>query len=658
MADLTKTISVIFQGEDKLSGSVSDIERKFTSVGNEAAAAGSKVDALGHDIEGVGKKSTAIETATTALKAFAASLVLKAFIDSNVELERFEKGMVAVSGSSAAAKAELEFLRGVTSTLGIEFGAAANGFLSLSAATKGTALEGEATRTVFEAVAKAMSALGRSSDETNGALLAISQIVSKGTVSMEELRGQLGERLPGAFQVAARSMGLTTEELGKLVESGQLAAADFLPKFAAELNKTFSGATFDGYTNALSRLKNNISETFTVVGAETGGFSALTKLVEFGATGVAAYAGGLDIIADKVRAYYALLQTGNQEAFNREMTDIAVRAERAGLAISGELNQSLAETQRLLRQGTPDTLTTGFSDARFEADRLKEGAKEVDAALKTLGLDPKKFEADVQKITDAFKVLTSDPAVSGDTILAGLKKTLEQLKNEDQVNAIIENLSQAFEAGQLSSNQYVKAIDLARKRIIDLGDAFPPTTDAAKQQAEQLKKNEEAARRAQEAAEKYKLELEKLASNERIKLIEAKVQLDVANVEANARIAVAAIESINTTITSTGDLIGELFKLFQGDALSFSEMSALREQIELENKRRDEALQLQKRLTEAQIEHIRAQTTALDRSDAIIKIDGAGLQPHLEAFMFEILRTIQTRVNQQGLDLLLGVPLL
>ena len=39
---------------------------------------------------------------------------------------------------------------------------------------------------------------------------------------------------------------------------------------------------------------------------------------------------------------------------------------------------------------------------------------------------------------------------------------------------------------------------------------------------------------------------------------------------------------------------------------------------------------------------------------ALIKIDGAGLQPHLEAFMWEILRTIQTRVNADGLKLLLG----
>ena len=57
---------------------------------------------------------------------------------------------------------------------------------------------------------------------------------------------------------------------------------------------------------------------------------------------------------------------------------------------------------------------------------------------------------------------------------------------------------------------------------------------------------------------------------------------------------------------------------------------------------------------QAQIDNIRAQTQALDKGDSIIKIDGAGLQPHLEAFMWEILRTIQVRVNQDGLAMLLG----
>jgi ribosomal protein S9 len=70
---------------------------------------------------------------------------------------------------------------------------------------------------------------------------------------------------------------------------------------------------------------------------------------------------------------------------------------------------------------------------------------------------------------------------------------------------------------------------------------------------------------------------------------------------------------------------------------------------------REQSFELQKELTRAQIDAIKAQTRAVEGGDALIKIDGAGLQPQLEAFMWEILRTIQVRVNQQGLKLLLGV---
>ena len=41
--------------------------------------------------------------------------------------------------------------------------------------------------------------MGLSADQTSGVLLALQQMISKGTVQAEELRGQLGERLPGAL---------------------------------------------------------------------------------------------------------------------------------------------------------------------------------------------------------------------------------------------------------------------------------------------------------------------------------------------------------------------------------------------------------------------------------------------------------------------------
>ena len=128
----------------------------------------------------------------------------------------------------------------------------------------------------------------------------------------------------------------------------------------------------------------------------------------------------------------------------------------------------------------------------------------------------------------------------------------------------------------------------------------------------------------------------------------------MAELEANTKRVQAAFESITATVTDTGKSIGDLFGLFKDPSLTMSQLSLIRDQIDKENQRRDNALKLQGDMTRAQIDKMKAETDSISRGDALIKIDGAGLQPHLEAFMWEILRTIQTRVNQDGLKLLLG----
>jgi hypothetical protein len=142
---------------------------------------------------------------------------------------------------------------------------------------------------------------------------------------------------------------------------------------------------------------------------------------------------------------------------------------------------------------------------------------------------------------------------------------------------------------------------------------------------------------------------------EKLKMIESQTKIMTAQIEADAKKTVAAFESIGTTITSTGDVLSSLFgQLKDFSSMDWSAISMIKDQIEKENKLRQEAFDLQKKLTEAQIAQMNAQTDALLKGDGLIKIDGAGLKPHLEAFMWEILRAIQIKVNKDGLKMLLG----
>ena len=187
----------------------------------------------------------------------------------SAQLERFKIGLDFASGGSGAV--ELQYLRGVTKELGLEFASTARAYMGFQAAAKGTSLEGRKAQTVFESISKASAVMGLTADQSSGALLALQQMVSKGTVQAEELRGQLGERLPGAFQIAAKAMGVTTAELGKMLEQGQVISEDFLPKFADALNKHLGDAAekaanrldaaTNRYTSAMDRMKANLGDS-------------------------------------------------------------------------------------------------------------------------------------------------------------------------------------------------------------------------------------------------------------------------------------------------------------------------------------------------------------------------------------------------------------
>ena len=492
-----------------------------------------------------------------------------------------------------------------------------------------------------------------SSADIAGAFVQLSQGISKGKFELEDLKS-IAERFPGFFPKFAESLGVTTEKLYEFISAGKITGAEVLI-FAENLKKGLSGAEFNSFENNLTRLRDSIKLAFIDIG-QSGAFEALTKGVQ---TVTAAITGAVAIAAllgTTIEALYLKMSLGSNfdfgNAISQGMDKAAERTRSARDAMLGVKDETVKVGDAGSVAG--DQIAAGMRKAGDSAADIKTAAKALSGIFKDLGLDPKQFEQPAQKINDAFAALVKNAAASGSQILTGLVGALKNLPAGESFSGLARGLDEAFKAGKITADEFGQGLALLKVAMNGLSPSFKTATEAAKPHADQLNESAKAAEKAREAAEKYKLEMEKLASNERIKLIEANVELKIANVEANAKIVMKTFESIDNTINSTGTALDGLFKLFGNDKLGFSEMSDVRQQIETENKRRDEALQLQKRLIEAQISNIQAQTKALDKGDALIKIDGAGLQPHLEAFMFEILRAIQVRVNSQGLDLLIG----
>lgn len=110
--------------------------------------------------------------------------------------------------------------------------------------------------------------------------------------------------------------------------------------------------------------------------------------------------------------------------------------------------------------------------------------------------------------------------------------------------------------------------------------------------------------------------------------------------------------SVSTTINSTATLLSDLTATYTRTS---SGSSVIYDQIQQESRRRDDALKLQKDLTAAEIANINARTQLLKNGEALIKVEAKGLQPQLEAFMFEILKSIQVRATSEGANFLLGM---
>jgi tape measure domain-containing protein len=195
----------------------------------------------------------------------------KNIVETTAKFQSFNNAINSASGSASAGAANIKFLNEQVDRLGLDINAAYGGYKTFSGALMGTALEGDKANTVFKQVSEAATVMGLSGEQTEGAFLALGQMMSKGTVSAEELRGQLGERIPGAFQIAARAMGVSTMQLGEMMKKGEVVSEEFLPKFGAELERTFGGklgTATDSLQSNLNRMNTEWERLKVTIGTE------------------------------------------------------------------------------------------------------------------------------------------------------------------------------------------------------------------------------------------------------------------------------------------------------------------------------------------------------------------------------------------------------
>ena len=270
-------------------------------------------------------------------------------------LDALKFGLTEVTESLEDFNRAQAFLDALADRAGADILVLTRRYTNFLAAAKTTNLTLSQTESVFENVVVAGSVLGRSTDDINGALRALEQILSKGKVQAEELRGQLGERLPGAFQILEKALGLASGELNELLEVGGVLSVEALPALAQGLEDTFNLDTIDRVetlASAQARLTNEITLFIRQLEEGGGPLGTFSQAV-------------LDFLTLSVKGFTLLTrsqkeadeffsQLAQQESFTDTLKQIAEEADRTGKSLdnvarelqSDFINQfNLAEAQ-------------------------------------------------------------------------------------------------------------------------------------------------------------------------------------------------------------------------------------------------------------------------------------------------------------------------
>ena len=186
---------------------------------------------------------------------------LSSIVKRGMELEGTKAVFESAFGGSKEAARQLEFVTGVAHKYSLELSEMRVQYrkFATSASLSGATLN--EVQSIYQNMSKAARGLHLSNDDLGGAFRAITQIFSKGKVQAEELRGQLGERLPGAMAIMAKAVGVSTAKLNKMMEQGEL-TSDAMQGFAQAYANTISQVGLESALNSVQALGVKLTNTW------------------------------------------------------------------------------------------------------------------------------------------------------------------------------------------------------------------------------------------------------------------------------------------------------------------------------------------------------------------------------------------------------------
>ncbi|MDR2057635.1 MAG: tape measure protein [Dysgonamonadaceae bacterium] len=312
--------------------------------------------------------------------------LLTRFKDVARETSRVITALKNVSNGTKGFADNLRFVNDMANKYGLEVNALTGNFAKFTASATQANMPMEQQKKVFESLSKASTVFGLSAEDANGVFLALSQMMGKGKISSEELRKQMGERIPIAMQAMAKAAGVSMAGLEKLLKQGKLMSSEIIPKFADALNEMIPNVDTDNLEASLNRLSNAFRDIVDSSGFQnkykalidglTSLLQAASKNVQNIIVGIVA-AIGFVVTNGLAKVYRGYEATGRQIIANATITHNKLRV---AVAARVEAEKSLEELKLQHAQATASKQIALVAKIEKQKQLLTARTAQVNAA--------------------------------------------------------------------------------------------------------------------------------------------------------------------------------------------------------------------------------------------------------------------------------------
>jgi tape measure domain-containing protein len=249
-------------------------------------------------------------------------------------LATYKNQLQAITAESGTFEQSFVFVEGLAQRFNVPLESARQGFVRLYASMRPAGFDQGQIESLFTGISKSAAAFGLSSDQVDRVTNAFSQMASKGQIMAEEVKGQLGDVLPGALSLFAKAAQMSLPEFTKAMEDGRFkgaAMAAVLDNVGVLLSNKF-GPAAQGAAKTLQGAVNQINNNLKLM------YESLTPIANNIA---AAFGPGINsLIADVTSTVKALTSTFTAagEGFNT----LTPRAQSFYLAVK-EIEPSLRQ---------------------------------------------------------------------------------------------------------------------------------------------------------------------------------------------------------------------------------------------------------------------------------------------------------------------------